>query len=199
MEHDIHGIEVAAFTYRSSIDSDISLGWAGWAAPAHKSFMSEWWLLVCAGRHRFKAFRKEDNMLRLSKMNRSEARLGVGVYNNHEWQLGRIGRWMEYACGVKSETIKLDSIVPLRSAWTSFLSEEMLGCTLQVSLEYTSRVSRYATSPRCCLDSLSISGWLDIRSWISLRREVDSDSRVQLTENQSLWLIDWISRISSWL
>jgi len=55
-------------------------------------------------------------MLRLSKMNRSEAHLGVGVYDNNEWRLVKTGRWMDYASGVKSETIKLDSIVPLRCA-----------------------------------------------------------------------------------
>jgi hypothetical protein len=103
-------------------------------------------------------------------MNRSEARLGVGAYDNNEWRLDKFGRWMEYACGVKSETIKLDSRVPLRCAWNSFLSEEMLGCMLRVSLEYASRVSGYDTPTRYRLDSLSIPGWLDIRSWTCLRR-----------------------------
>jgi len=185
----MYGIEAAAFTYQSSIDSDISLGRAGWAAPAPESFVSEWWLLLCAGRHRFKGFQWEDNLLRLSKMNRSEACLGVGVYDNNEWRLVKIGSWMEYACGVKSETIKLDSIVPLRCAWTSFLSEEMLGCTLRISLDYARRVSGYNTSPWSRLDTLSIPGWLYIWSWISLAREVDSVSRIQLTETQSIWLI----------
>jgi len=105
-----------------------------------------------------------------SKINRSEACLGVGAYDNNEWRRVKFGRWMEYACGVKSETIKLDSIVSLRCAWTSFLSEEMLGCMLRVSLEYASRVSGYDTSIRYRLVSLSITGWLDIPSWICLRR-----------------------------
>jgi len=103
-------------------------------------------------------------------MNRSEARLGVGAYDNHEWRLDKSGRWMEYACGFKSETIKLDSRVPLRCAWNSFLSEEMLGSMLRVSLEYASHVSGYDTPTRYRLDSLSIPGWLDIRSWTCLRR-----------------------------
>jgi len=103
-------------------------------------------------------------------MNRSEARLGVGAYDNNEWWRVKLGRWMEYACGVKSKTIKLDSIVSLRCAWTSFQSEEMLGCILRVSLEYASRVSGYDTSTWYRLDSLSIPGWLDIPSWIYLSR-----------------------------
>jgi hypothetical protein len=71
-----------------------------------------------------------------------------------------MGRWIEFACGVKSETINLDRRVKLRCTWTSFLSEEILGCILRVSLEYTSRVSGYDTSTWYCLDSLSIPGWL---------------------------------------
>ena len=103
-------------------------------------------------------------------MNRSEVRLGVGAYDNTEWRLVEFGHWMEYTCSVKSGTIKLDSIVPLRCGWTSFLSEEMLSCMLRVSLVCASRVSGYDTSTRYRLDSLSIPGWLDVRSWTCLRR-----------------------------
>jgi len=95
-------------------------------------------------------------------MNGSDVCLGVGAYDNDEWRLVKIGRWIEYACGVKSETINLDSIVALRCAGTSFLSEEMLGCILRVGLEYASRVSGYDPSTRYRLDSYSIPGWLEI-------------------------------------
>ena len=95
-------------------------------------------------------------------MNRSEVCLGVGAYDNNEWRLVKIGHWTEYACSVKSETIKLNRIVPLRCAWTSFRSEEMLGWILRVSLKYVSSVSGYDTSTRYRLDSLSIPGWLEI-------------------------------------
>jgi len=63
---------------------------------------------------------------------------------------------MEYACGVKSETIKLDKIVPLRCASTSFLREEMLGGVLRVRLEYTSCVLEYDSSTPYRLNPLSI-------------------------------------------
>jgi hypothetical protein len=127
--------------------------------------------MVCAGRHSFKEFKKEENMLRMEQnVHRSDARLGVGAYDNNAWQVVKIGRWMEYACSVKSETIKLNRIVLLTCAWTSFLSKEMLSCTLCVSLEYASHISGYDTSTRYRLDCLSIQGWLDIRSWICLRR-----------------------------
>jgi hypothetical protein len=158
----------------------------GRATPAPDSFVSEWWLSACAGSHRFKAFGMEDNMLCLSNMNRSEVRLGVGAYHNNEWRLFKIRRWIEYVCVVKSETIKLDHIVPLRCACTSLLSKEMLGSTLWVSLEYASCVSGYDISPRYRLDSPCIPGWLGIRSLICLEQEVDSNSHVQLTQNQSI-------------
>jgi hypothetical protein len=103
-------------------------------------------------------------------MHHSEVRLGVGAYDNNEWQLVKIGRWMEYACGVKSETVKLDRRVPLRSAWTSFLSKVMLSCILRVSLEYASHILRYDTLIRYRIDSPSIPEWLDIQSWINVRR-----------------------------
>jgi len=36
---------------------------------------------------------KEENMLRMEQnVNRSEAHLGVGAYDNHKWQLVKIGR-----------------------------------------------------------------------------------------------------------
>jgi hypothetical protein len=48
-----------------------------------------------------------------SKINCSVARLADGAFDHNQWQLVMIGCGMEYACGVKSETIKLNSIVPL--------------------------------------------------------------------------------------
>jgi hypothetical protein len=42
--------------------------------------------MVCAGRHSFKEFKKEENMLRMEQnVHRSDARLGVGAYDNNEW------------------------------------------------------------------------------------------------------------------
>jgi hypothetical protein len=76
--------------------------------------------------------------------------------------LVKIGQWIEFVCGIKSKTINLDRRVDLRSAWTSFLSEEILGCILPVSLEYASHVSGYDTSIRYSLHSLAIPGWLEI-------------------------------------
>jgi len=87
---------------------------------------------------------------------------GLGSNVNNEWQLVNIGRWIENASGVKSGTINLVRRVDLRCAWTSFLSEEILGCIHRVSLEYASRISAYDTSTWYCLDSLSIPGCLEI-------------------------------------
>jgi hypothetical protein len=110
-------------------------------------------------------------MLRMQKnVSRSETHLGVWAYDSKEWRLVNIGRGMEYEWGVKSETIKLERIVLLRCSWTSFLSDEMLGCTIRVNQEYARRVSGYDTSTRYPLDCLSIPRWLDIQSWICLRR-----------------------------
>jgi hypothetical protein len=105
-----------------------------------------------------------------SKMNRSGVRLGVGASDNNQWQLVKFAGWMEYTCGVKSETIKLVSIVPLRCAQTSFLSKDMLSCILRVCLEYVYRVSGYDTPTQYRLDSLQMPGWLDCWSWNWLRR-----------------------------
>jgi len=122
---------------------------------------------LCAGSHRFNTFRKEEICLEWSKMNHSRVMWsgyakfrgvrGVGSYVNNESLLVKIGHWIEYACGVKSETINLN-----RSAWISFLSEEILDCILQVSWEYASRVSGYDTSTWYGIDSLSIPWWLEI-------------------------------------
>jgi len=95
-------------------------------------------------------------------MNRSEACLGGGAYADNEWRLVKIGRWMEYTCGVISETNKLDRIVPLWCTLISFLSEEMLSCILRVSLEYASYISGHDTSTWYHFECLSIPGWLDI-------------------------------------
>ena len=53
---------------------------------------------------------------------------GVGSYVNIECRHVKMSRWIEYACGVKSETITLDRRVDLRCAWTALLSEWILGC-----------------------------------------------------------------------
>jgi len=50
----------------------------------------------------------------------------------------------------------------LRCTWISLLSEEILNCNRQVSLEYGSRAWEYDTSTRYRLDCLSIPGWLEI-------------------------------------
>jgi len=138
-------------------------GPAEWAPPALQSFESERWHSVCAGSNRFKAFRKEGNML---GMEQNEPFKGdvrrVGSYDNNEWRPVKNGRWIEYVCSVKSETINLNSRVDLRCAWTWFLSQEIISCILQVRLESASHVSGYDTSTRSRLDSLSIPGWWEI-------------------------------------
>ena len=194
-------------SHRSRIDSDISLGRAGWAAPAHNSLVSEWWHSVCAGSHRFKAFRKEKICLERSKMNHSRAMRsgytefrgvpGVGSYVNNEWLLVKIGRWIEYECGVKSETINCDRWVSLRCAWTSFLSEEILGCMLRVSLEYTCRVSGYYTSTRYRLDCLSIPGWFKVYCTGSVSGGSRSWERFSCTIDCKLFNIDGSVNISN--
>jgi len=127
---------------------------------------------MCAGSHGFNAFKMKEIWLEWSKMSYSRVtRSGygqfrgvpeVGSYGNNEWRLVKSGSWIEYACGVKSETINLDRRVDLRCAWISFLSEEILGCILWVCRDYASRVSGYDTSTGYRLDSLSIPGWLEI-------------------------------------
>jgi len=127
---------------------------------------------LCAGSHRFNAFRKNQICLERSKMNYSRAMQsgyaqfrgvpGVGSYVNNESQLVKIGRWIEYAWGAKSETINLDRRVDLRCPWIWFLSEDIFGCFLRVSLQYASCVSGYDTSSRSGIDSLWIPGWLEI-------------------------------------
>jgi hypothetical protein len=79
---------------------------------------------VCAGSHRFKAFRKKKICLEWSKMNHSRAMRsgytwfrgmpGVRSYVNNEWLQVKIGRYIEYACGVKSEATNLNRRVDLR-------------------------------------------------------------------------------------
>jgi len=127
---------------------------------------------LCAGSHTFDAFREEEICLEWSTMNHSRVMQsryaqfrgvpGVGSYVNNESRLVKIGRWIEHARGVKSGTINLDRRVDLRCAWISFLSEEILGCNLRVSVEYASRVSGYDTPSWYGIDSLSIPRWLEI-------------------------------------
>jgi hypothetical protein len=91
----------------------------------------------------------------------------VGSCVNPEWRLVQIGRRTQYACSVKSETIKVNRIVYFRCGGTWFLSEEILGLILSVSLEYTRCVSGYDISTTYRIDSLSIPAWLDINCTVS--------------------------------
>jgi len=138
--------------------------------------------------------------LERSKMNCSEAYLGVGAYVNDEWRLVEIGREMEYACCVKSETTKLDRMLPWWCAWTSFLNEEMLCCILRVSQVYASRVFGYDTSTGCRSDSLSIPGWLEISCAASVSGE--SRSRQQFScaiHGNSFNIIDSVNIANSFV
>jgi len=199
-ERDGYGNHAAAFTYRSSIDSDITIDQAGWAIPAPKRLVSERWHSVCAGSRRFKAFRKEKVCLEWSEMTRSRAIWsgyswfrgvpGVGSYVNNEWLLVKIGRWIEYACGVKSETINLDRWVNFRCTWASFLSEEILGCIHRVILEYASCISGYNLSTRYCSDRLSIPGWVEIYCTGSVSGESRSWQRYSCAIDCKLLNID---------
>jgi hypothetical protein len=90
---------------------------------------------------------------------------------------------MAYVCGVKSITINLNKRWDLRCAWTTFLSDEILGCIVQISLEYLSRVSKHDTSTWYRLGCLSIDGCIEIycirsvsgqaRSWQQFCCEID--------------------------
>jgi len=124
---------------------------------------------------------------------------GVGSYVINEWWLVETGHWIEYQCGVKSETINLNRRLDLSSAWIWFLSEEIFGCILRVSLKYVSCVFGYDTSTRY---RLAVSLSLDEYRYTVLDRSeecqgVDSDSPLQLTVNNSTLVIQWISRILS--
>jgi hypothetical protein len=87
---------------------------------------------------------------------------GVESSVNNESLHVEVCQWIEYACGVQFETMILDRRVHLGCTWISLLSEELLVSILLVCVKYTSRVIGHATSPRYCLDSPSISGWLEI-------------------------------------
>ena len=144
--------------------------------------------------------RRKKICFKWSKMNHSEAGLEVGAYDNNEWRLDKFGRWMEYACGVKSETINLDRRVDLRCAWTSFVSEEMLGWIHRVSLEYASRVSGYDASTRYRVNSLSIPGWLAMYCTGSVSGESRSWERFSCAIDWQLFNIDDSVNIPySWL
>ena len=192
MERDSYGNYAAAFTYRSSIDSGISLGQAGWAAHTPKRFVSERWHSVCTGSHRFKAFRKAKICLEWSKMNRSRAIRsgymrfrgvpGVGLYVNNEWLLVKIGQWIEYVCSVKSETINLDRWVKLRCTWISGVPEFEVCLNFIPQRGYTRLYSsgKPAIHEPCLriwyINSISLRQsvypWMmrDILYWICLRR-----------------------------
>jgi hypothetical protein len=65
---------------------------------------------------------------------------GVGSHINYESLHVEISHCIEYACGVKSETIILDWRVDVRCARISLLSDEILSCVVRVSLEYASHI-----------------------------------------------------------
>jgi len=122
---------------------------------------------------------------------------GVASYVNNEWLLVKIGRWIEYACGVQSETINRDRRVDFSCAWTSFLSEEILGWILQVSLQHASRVSQYDTSTRYRLDCLSIPAWFDKYCTGSVSGGSRSWERFSCATNCNLFNIDDSVNISN--
>jgi len=98
----------------------------------------------------------------------------VGSYVNNESQLDHIGWWIEFACGVEFETIKLNRRSDFRCAWTSFLSVDVLSCIFQVSLEYMSHVSWNGRSTWYHLDSQSIPGYIQLYYTGSVSRELGS-------------------------
>jgi hypothetical protein len=79
----------------------------------------------------------------------------VGSCVNNGSRLVKIGRCIEYAWGVKSETINLDRRVDLRSARGTFMSEELLCYFLWGCFEHMSCVSRYDISTQFDIDSRS--------------------------------------------
>jgi hypothetical protein len=108
---------------------------------------------------------------------------GVGSSVNRKWRIVEVGRWKESGYGVNSEIINLDRRMDLRCAGTSFLSEEIVGWIHMVSLGCASGVLGYNTSTWYCIDSLPISGWLDMycaqsvsgksRSWNQFSYAID--------------------------
>jgi len=80
--------------------------------------------------------------------------------------------------------------VDLRCAWTSFLSEEILGCILPISLNYASCVSGYNTSTRYRLGSLSIHGLLEIYCTGSIAGGSRSRQRFSCSIDCKLFIID---------
>ena len=79
-------------------------------------------------------------------------------YVNNKCLHVEISRSIEYACGVKSETITLNKKVDLTFALISLLSEEILSGSLRVRLEFAGRIVGYDTSTRYRSDGLSIPG-----------------------------------------
>jgi len=117
---------------------------------------------------------------------------GVGSYVNNDCQHVEISLWIEYACGVKSETITLVRRVDLRCAWTSFRREEILGCILPVRLGYASLDLGYDTSTRYFskTDFLSLDdSWYTVMDQSQESGDVDSNTHVQLTVNYSALFI----------
>ena len=126
-----------------------------WDEPPCTQKYSVWQMTLCV-------LAATDSKVMQSGYSRFRGMPGVGSYVSNERLHVEICRWIEYVCGVQSETITPDRWVDLRCAWTSFLSEEILGWLLPVGLEYAGCLLRFDTSTRYRLDSLCIPAWLEI-------------------------------------
>jgi len=123
---------------------------------------------------------------------------GVGSYLNNKWQLVNIGQWIEYVCGVKSETISLNRRVDLRCVQTKFLSKEILDSIHQARFEFESCISGYIPLTQYRQDSLCIhvsskiyctrSVWGVSRSWQWFSLAIDS---------KLFNIIDWVNILNS--
>jgi hypothetical protein len=143
-----------AFTYRSSIDSTIIVRSSRMSCSCTWQF-TVWQMTLCE-------LAATDSKIIQSGYTRFSGVPGVGSYVDTSSLLVDISHWIEYACGVKSDTISLDRRVDLRWAWTSSLSEQRLSCILRISQVYMCGVSGYDTSTRYRLDSHSIPWEFDI-------------------------------------
>jgi hypothetical protein len=154
MEHNSYGIYAVASTYRSSIDSDITLGSRGMSRACSYMFrVLQMTLCVLA---------TTDSKVMQSSYWQFRCVPGVGSYVNNMCLHVEIRRWLEYECSVISRTITLARRVHLRWAWISLLNEEMFSGIPRVRLESTSRVLEYDRSTQYHIESLSIPGWLEI-------------------------------------
>jgi hypothetical protein len=152
--HDSYGFYEAAFTSQSSIDFDFQLGLSQRRRTCTQKF-SVWQMTLSV-------LAATDWKVMQSGYTWFRCVTGVESYVNNDRLLVEISHWIEYACGVKYETITLNRKVGRSGALTSFLTEDIFGCVLQVSLEKASGVIGYYISTRYCLDSLGIHGWAHI-------------------------------------